>query len=297
VAPGVIPYSINAPFWSDGAIKERFFAVPGDQKVKFHEKKAWEFEDGAVTVKSFQLEMEEGKPQSRKRIETRIVVKQDDRWVGYTYLWRPDQSDADLVEAGGADKTYRIKLANGKTRDQVWHYPSRNECMFCHSRAAGFVLGIRTSQMNRDHAYAAATDNQIRALDHVGTFAKPPGKAVTALPALVDPYGSKGDVALRARTWLEVNCAMCHVNDGGGNSAIELDLATPLNKANLIDEVPLHDTFGLRDPRLVAKGDASRSVLFHRVNKRGSGQMPPTSSNRVDEAGVRLLREWIASMK
>ena len=30
VAPGVMPYSINAPFWSDGAHKERFFALPGN---------------------------------------------------------------------------------------------------------------------------------------------------------------------------------------------------------------------------------------------------------------------------
>ena len=26
--PGVVPYSVNAPFWSDGAHKERFLAVP-----------------------------------------------------------------------------------------------------------------------------------------------------------------------------------------------------------------------------------------------------------------------------
>src|SRR5437868_7394413 len=70
VAPGVIPYEINAPFWSDGAYKERFFALPEDGKITFNESKPWEFEDGAVTVKSFSLDMEEGNPASRKRIET-----------------------------------------------------------------------------------------------------------------------------------------------------------------------------------------------------------------------------------
>ena len=49
--------------------------------------------------------------------------------------------------------------------------------------------------------------------------------------------------------------------------------------------------------RLVAKGDPARSVLYERVNRRGGGQMPPTSSNRVDAAGARLLAEWIKSLK
>ena len=62
VAPGVIPYEINAPFWSDGAVKERFFAIPNDGKITFDDSKAWEFEDGAVTVKSFSLDMEAGRP-------------------------------------------------------------------------------------------------------------------------------------------------------------------------------------------------------------------------------------------
>jgi hypothetical protein len=30
-APGVIPYAINAPFWSDGATKDRWIAVPDGQ--------------------------------------------------------------------------------------------------------------------------------------------------------------------------------------------------------------------------------------------------------------------------
>jgi hypothetical protein len=95
----VIPYEINAPFWSDGAHKERFFALPDEGKITFHDNKPWEFEDGAVTVKSFSLDMEEGKPASRKRIETRMVVKQNDRWIGYTYIWNDEQTEAMLFSA------------------------------------------------------------------------------------------------------------------------------------------------------------------------------------------------------
>ena len=78
------------------------------------------------------------------------------------------------MAAGGLEKTYRVKDAAGGVRKQSWHFPSRNECMFCHSRAAGFVLGLTTAQMNRPQRYGAVEDNQLRALEHIGLFKTPP---------------------------------------------------------------------------------------------------------------------------
>src|SRR5205807_1993209 len=49
-------------------------------------------------------------------------------------------------------------------------YPSRAECMVCHSRAAEWVLGLQTLQMNKDHNYGGTTDNQLRTLDHIGVL-------------------------------------------------------------------------------------------------------------------------------
>lgn len=297
IAPGVIPYSINAPFWSDGAHKERFFALPGDKQIAFDGKKDWVWDDGAVTVKSFSLDFEEGNPKSRKYIETRIVLKQDDHWVGYSYLWNEDQTDAVLVDGPGVDKTYQIKDAAspGGVRKQVWHYPSRTECMFCHSRAAGFVLGLTTPQMNKDHDYGGVVDNQLRTLAHAGIFKKPLGKAPSSYPAYVDPFGS-GDLTTRVKTYFQVNCAICHVADGGGNSLMELGFKTPLDKAKIVDEKPTHEDLGIKDARLIAPGDPERSVLYKRITRRGEKQMPPTSTNRVDEQGAKMVAEWIKSL-
>ena len=145
-----------------------------DGKITFHDSKAWEFDDGAVTVKSFSLDMEEGRPASRKRIETRIVVKQNDRWVGYTYVWNNEQTDATLVDGG----RYRPDLFDQRPRQPRWRAPAglalsraENECMFCHSRAAGFVLGLTTPQMNRDHNYGADRRQPTsHASSHIGMF-------------------------------------------------------------------------------------------------------------------------------
>jgi uncharacterized repeat protein (TIGR03806 family) len=298
VAPGVIPYDVNAPFWSDGAYKERFLALPGNGQITFHDSEAWEFDDGAVTVKSFFLDMEEGNPASRKRIETRVVVKQDDRWVGYSYIWNDDQTDAMLVGAGGADRTFMIRdrASRGGVRKQMWHYPSRNECMFCHSRAAGFVLGLTTPQMNRNHQYGATVDNQIRTFSHIGLFKKELPKPAASFPAYPDPYNPAETLEARVKTYLQVNCAMCHVSDGGGNSLIELGYQTPLANARILNEPPIHETFGIAHALLIAPGAPSRSVLYHRMSVRGLGQMPPTSTNRVDAAGAKLLRDWISQL-
>jgi hypothetical protein len=81
-----------------------------------------------VLVKSFALELQEGKPESRRWVETRFMTKQEGEWIGYTYRWNDEQTDATLVEDAGADREYSIKTADG-TRNQKWHFPSRTECM------------------------------------------------------------------------------------------------------------------------------------------------------------------------
>ncbi len=295
VAPGVMPYSINAPFWSDGAYKERFVALPAHASIAFKEDRGWTFDDGAVTMKLFTLDMTEGDPSSARRIETRIVVKQDDHWVGYTYLWNDEQTDATLVGPKGIDRTYEIRDASvpGGVRRQSWHYPSRNECMFCHSRAAGFVLGLNTRQMNRDHDFGGVTDNQLRTYNKIGLFKQPLEKTAEEYPAFPNPFDKTAGIEERVGAYLDVNCAMCHVNDGGGNSRIELSHKTPLDESRMIDEPPIHDTMGVADSRIVAPGDPGRSILYKRITTRGVNQMPPTSSNLVDEKGTELLSEWI----
>ena len=201
-------------------------------------------------------------------------------------MWNDDQSDATLVAARGLDKIFRIKEANGATRKQSWHYPSRNECMFCHSRAAGFVLGLNTGQMNRA--------DQLQKLSASGLFNKP--LPTTKLPAYPDPFDPKADINERAKTYLQVNCAMCHVDDGGGNSPMILGYRTPLAKAKLVGVEPTHETLGLADAKLVNPGVPASSVLLRRITKRGEYQMPPTSTNRVDTAGAKLIEDWILQL-
>ena len=108
------------------------------------------------------------KTENRKWIETRLLVLQNKEWVGYSYAWNDEQTDATLVESKGSSRELEAVGHDGSIEEQTWRFPSRSECMVCHSRAAGFVMGVSTPQLNRDHDYHGVVDNQLRCLGVVG---------------------------------------------------------------------------------------------------------------------------------
>jgi hypothetical protein len=77
---------------------------------------------------------------------------------------------------------------------------------------------------------------------------------------------------------------------------MELAIGTPRSEMRLIDEPPAHDRFDLPEARLVAPGSPGRSVLFQRISRRGTGQMPPLASSEVDKSALALFRQWISSL-
>jgi hypothetical protein len=77
---------------------------------------------------------------------------------------------------------------------------------------------------------------------------------------------------------------------------MELDFARSVGGMRVINEVPEHDRFGIADPRLVAPGSPERSVLYQRISKRGTGQMPPLVSTQVDTKAVKMIADWIRGL-
>jgi mono/diheme cytochrome c family protein len=122
-------------------------------------------------------------------------------------------------------------------------------------------------------------------------------KRPSEYPRLADYTDGKASVDIRARSYLQANCAQCHVAAGGGNSLMDLEFTTPKKEAHLYGAHPQHQTFGIADPLLIAPGQPDRSVLLQRLSRRGPNQMPPLATSIVDDEAVRMLREWIADMK
>jgi len=297
-APGVMPYTVNAPVWHDGAALKRFLAVPNADTINHATSRGWEFQDGAVLVQTLSLETRRNDPTSRKKFETRLLTRQGGEWFSYTYEWNERETDARLVPKEGKERKYTIadSGAPGGRRQATWRYLSRSECMVCHSRAANFVLGLNNLQMNRFDAHADVRLNQLTLLSAAGYFREPLTSSPDSQPRLANPYDQTADVETRVRSYLHANCSQCHVADGGGNARMELEFTTPRDKMNVIGVTPMQGKFEIPDAELIAPGDPFRSVMLYRLSKLGGGRMPQVGSAAVDREAVDLLHRWIQSL-
>jgi uncharacterized repeat protein (TIGR03806 family) len=292
---GLIPYDIVVAFWSDGASKSRWVAVPSG-KIKYSPTGDWTFPSGTVFVKTFELSTDAANPIVKRRLETRLLVCDSAGGVyGAVYKWRPDNSDADLLTTS-RNEAIPIKTASGEVRDQTWYYPSRPDCLDCHNAKTSGVLGVKTRQMNRAFTYpSGATDNELRAWNHLGLFAPKLNDADLAnLPTLAAADDETRSVQDRARSYLDANCAQCH-RPGGTVAYFDARYDTPLAKQALIDGPVLIDQ-GIDRPRVISPHDIWRSIAFMRVNTVDDIKMPPIARETIDQKGVALLRDWITSL-
>ena len=294
VHPGAIPYEVAVPFWSDGADKARWLVLPPGGKIGY-QTKGWNFPDLTTVVKSFATTDETSAGPKRRWFETRLFTKQEGEWFGYSYRWNDAQTDAELVDAAGADVPTTI---NG--RKQVWRYPSRTECMMCHSRAANFVLGLSEAQMNVERDFGGTRVNQLEALETWGLIE---GRYLTVAPTaalrLVDPYKEGPPLENRVRSWLHANCSFCHVEAGGGNARMDLDLATAMTKTGLVGVKAMHSLPEMPGACIVTPGKPEQSTLTARLRRRPpkeTGGMPPLATHVVDERAVKVIEEWIRSL-
>ncbi len=283
---GVVAYEPNVSFWSDHARKRRWFALPdATGAFGFAPDSAWSLPTGAVWVKHFDLELTRGNPATARRVETRFLVKTTTGIYGATYRWNDAQTDAALVPDDGADQTFTV-VENGIARAQTWHFPSRAECLTCHTQAGGFALSFNTRQLNRGDFIAT--------LAQAGYLSATP-PAANLLPALAAADHPTASLELRARSYLDANCSQCHQPSGPALGTWDARVSTPLTLANLING-PLIDNAGDSANRVIAPGDTTHSRLLQRVSLRGPGQMPPLATHESDSKAEALLTQWIAAL-
>ena len=295
-APGVVPFEVNAPRWADHATAERWAAFPDQSGVRVAtESKGvvlrgrWEFPAGAVLAKTYSLELERGNAATRRRIETQILHFDGSLWGTYSYRWNNEQTDAELVAKQGDETTFAVKdkTAPGGEITQRWRFFSRSECGRCHTLMNHFAQGF--SAMQLDRATPREKGDQLDVFIQLGLT--PPE------PTFADPHGSSGSIEVRARSYLHANCGTCHRFNSGGGVPSFMNIDVILKEANLIDVKPVQGDLGLPDARVIASGDPCRSVLLYRMATAGSGHMPYLGSHLVDDRGLLVVRDWIASLK
>lgn len=112
------------------------------------------------------------------------------------------------------------------------HYPAGSDCLRCHTRACGEVLGIRTRQLVGRKTTAGG--DLLAEWIAAGRLKGAPADLSTlpSHPALGDTAASVED---RARAYLDVNRAICHLSDGPAPSTMDLRAGTPLGAVS-VDE-------------------------------------------------------------
>jgi glucose/arabinose dehydrogenase len=290
---GIIPYTINVPFWSDNAIKRRWYSLPNTNlHLDFNTWGTWNAPTTSVWIKHFDLELTSGVPASVRRIETRIMVRNNSPNGGYglTYRWGNSFSNAVLIPTTGLDEDILIN-DNGIIRTQVWRYPSRGACQTCHNLNAGFTLSFNTPQMNKGFDFGDITTNQIAALSEAGYFSGVVSN-IHLLRKLAHATNTEFSVAYRARSYLESNCSQCHRPGGPVPAAFDSRIQTPLSQAGIMDGM-LADDYSDPENRVIRRGSPPFSMILTRISTRDLGQMPPLGSTVIDTQAVALITAWI----
>jgi putative heme-binding domain-containing protein len=313
LAAGVTEFRPTEAQWADGARALHALALPGDSAVSlFAEAKPmpsqvfWHnfrmhFPNDAVLLKTvLYLEPKGGVP--RRYVETQLLHFTDGDWRGYSYVWREDQSDADLAPADGAEVTIPFVDRDDpkRTREHVHTVPSRTQCLTCHNAWSEFALAFTVPQLN---SAGSEGGNQLHRLTSEG-FVRRFDKAGKPQPHYADEgivageptfvHDERGKLEPRARRYLHVHCH--RFGGGGGQVVLELDYAKPLKETGVLNVKPKQGDFGLEDARLIAPGAPERSVLYYRMAKFGRGRMPHLGSEMPDFHGLGLIGSWIADL-
>ena len=215
---------------------------------------------------------------------------------GVTYKWRADNSDADLLP-GSLSESVVITNATG-TAAQTWYYPSPADCMVCHTPGANYVLGLNTRQLNASQTYPATgtTDNQLRALNHIGFFNPAFEERALArfekLSALTDAAASLQE---RVRSYLDSNCAQCHLS-GGAGVTFDARYDEPPSRATFLNAAA-QINLGYDNVKLIAAKDIWRSMIYQRMNTTNPiYKMPPLARALIDTNALNVLSLWINSL-
>ena len=297
-APGVLPYDLNTPLFSDYAVKQRTIWMPKGASAQYDPTNVLEFPDGTLITKTF------GMPDDLRKsaplvhwVETRLQMKVSGQWKLYDYLWNDAQDDATLDTTGNVFITHLIDFDGGAlTADYL--VPSPTQCLLCHESAGTPTpIGPKARELNKDYAYIDGGANQLERWTQVGFLTGAPDASEAPRLAVWNDPGT-GTLDQRARAYLEINCAHCHNPDG---AAADGGLVLWASESDLSQvgycKVSASNMAPAGYPYDIVPGDPAHSFLALRVaTTEGGLMMPPVGRSLEDEAGAQLVSDWIQSL-
>ncbi len=292
-ARGVIPYDLVNSLFSDHAAKHRFVFVPEGRAAAYSEDRIFAFPVGTVLVKTFSFAPDMREPGDGSYfVETRLLIRKQDAWAAYPYIWTEDGQDAVYSPVGGR-RIVETVSPQGLALSLDYHIPNQNQCKTCHQSGRDIEpIGPKARDLNHIGPRGV---NQLEDWSAIGMLSGLPGSPPAA-PAIQDLDLAIGD---RARAWLDINCAHCHKPDGSAsNSGLWLDAGVTEPIRIGIGKRPVaagRGSGGLFE--VIVPGRPEESILYYRLAASEPGvRMPDIGRSVEDPEGLALIRDWIASL-
>jgi uncharacterized repeat protein (TIGR03806 family) len=294
-ADGLLSYDLINPLFSDYASKHRYVFIPDGQPAAYRDDDVFDFPVGSVLIKTFAFAPDMRSPEVGERfVETRLLIRARDGWKAYPYVWNADQSEA-YYSPVGMRTSIKTLTPSGEAVELQYAVPNQNQCKTCHQSGQALApIGPTARSLNHE---GPAGTNQIAHWTSLGMLTGAPSPEV--IPAAPHTADVSRSVEERARAYLDINCSHCHKADGGAsNSGLFLRWTEEDPVGWGVRKHPTAAGRGAGQSRFVIEpGRPDESILLYRMESTEPGVlMPELGRSVVDEAGVRLVREWIASM-
>ena len=314
-ALNVLPYEPASALFTDYAHKKRFVWMPDGTSATYDgDNKVLNLPLGAALIKTFYYEnVQNISPVGGTRIiETRIMIRKSTGWIFAEYVWNEDQTEA-FLDLEGSFTAISWKDENNIIKNTNYRVPSEVQCIICHKskqtingveQTVNIPIGIKPQNLNFNFSYSTETKNQLTKWIVQGyledNFSLPTEENTT-----IDYNDTSKSIALRARSYVDINCAHCHQTDRHCDyrpmrfAFSETGEPDGLGQTNIGVCVPTQDMqdFPPALSKIVSPGNVNRSMMYYRLNTDNeSYRMPLHGRTIIHTEGVALIQEWINSL-
>lgn len=315
-ALNVLPYQPASSLFSDYAHKKRFVWMPVGTKATYNgDGNILELPVGAVLIKTFYYDnVQNVTPVGATRIvETRIMIRKSDGWIFADYVWNAEQTEA-YFDLAGSITPITWKDENNVIKTVDYKIPTEVQCIVCHKSqrledngtltTKHIPIGIKPQNLNWNYNYTTGPKNQLTQWIDKNYL-----KNNFSLPSVANTTIDYNDVSkpleLRARSYVDINCAHCHTNDRHCDyrpmrfAFGESGLPNGQGGTNMGVCVPTQDMqdFPSALSTIVKPGNVDRSMMYYRLNTTDeSYRMPLHGRTLIHTEGVALIEQWINSM-
>lgn len=273
-SPYAFEYNLSTKLFTDYAIKQRLVALPNGEKMTYNGDGLPIFPDNTVIAKTFFYNNDETDlSQGKNIIETRLLIKIDGSWEYKTYIWNDSQTDATLDTEGAIVPVTWVN-AEGTSQSVDYEVPSETDCFTCHNNSGQSTpIGPKLRTLNFD----INGSNQLMTLINNGMLdGLTDPSSVSVLPNWED---TSLDLSRRARAYMDINCAHCHIEGGHCEEQSNLRLS-------------YETEFGA-----TSISESSNSILTRIQNTIPEYGMPLIGTTILHDEGVDLLIDYINSLE